>query len=145
MADEFRGDATAGSARRLMPVALRQRLRVLAAGLRRFAVILAGLSGITVVGSLGLALISGWSVDRALSIGFDIVGIFFLLGGFFVGNRGPVRPKGQAAALLFGERHLRWATESEREEAITDSAVFITVGLAMIVIGIAIDSRASLF
>jgi hypothetical protein len=128
-----------------MPVALKQRLRVLGAGLRRFAVILAALAALTIVGSLALALIAGWGAGRALAIGFDIVGIFFLLGGFFIGNRGPVRPKGQASALLFGERHLRWATESEREEAITDSAVFIAVGLAMIVIGIAVDSRASLF
>jgi len=128
-----------------MQVALKQRLRVLGGGLRRFAVILGALAAITVVGSLALALIAGWSADRALSIGFDVVGIFFLLGGFFIGNRGPVRPKGQAAMLLFGERDVRWATDSEREEAITDSAVFIAVGIAMIMIGIAVDSRYSLF
>jgi hypothetical protein len=128
-----------------MQVALKQRLRVVAGGLRRFAVILGALAAITVVGSLALALIAGWSADRALSIGFDVVGIFFLLGGFFIGNRGPVRPKGQAAMLLFGERDVRWATDSEREEAITDSAVFIAVGIAMIMIGIAVDSRYSLF
>jgi hypothetical protein len=128
-----------------MQVAVKQRARVLGAGLRRFAVILVALAAFTVVGSLALAVIAGWSADRALSIGFDVVGIFFLIGGFFIGNRGPVRPKGQAAMLLFGERHLRWATESEREEAITDSAVFIAVGIAMIMIGIAVDSRYSLF
>ena len=49
------------------------------------------------------------------------------------------------AAPFFGQRYVRWATPAEREETISDSAVFVAVGLAMIVIGITIDSRYHLF
>jgi hypothetical protein len=118
---------------------------IVAAGLRRFALLLGGLAAITAVFALLFAALGGGNVDRAVSIGFNIVGIFFLLAGFFVGNRGPVRLKGQVSAPFFGERRMRWATPAEREEAISDSAIFIAVGLAMIVIGIAVDSRYRLF
>jgi hypothetical protein len=40
---------------------------------------------------------------------------------------------------------MRWATLDEREEAISDSAIFIVVGIAMIIIGVAIDGRYRLF
>jgi hypothetical protein len=121
------------------------RVAVVAAGLRRFAFILAGLSGVTAAFGLLFSALSGGNVDRTVSIAFDLVGIFFLVAGFFVGNRGPVRLKGQASVPLFGERRMRWATLDERHEAISDSAIFIAVGIAMIVIGVTIDSRYRLF
>jgi len=121
------------------------RVAILAAGLRRFALILAGLAAVTLALSLLFAALGGGDVDRAVSLGFDVVGIFFLLAGFFVGNRGPVRLKGHASVPLFGERQMRWATPDEREEAISDSAIFVAVGVAMIIIGVAIDSRYTLF
>jgi hypothetical protein len=121
------------------------RVAILAAGLRRFALILAGLAAVTLALTLLFAALGGGNVDRAVSLGFDIVGIFFLLAGFFVGNRGPVRLKGHASVPLFGERQMRWATPAEREEAISDSAIFVAVGVAMIIIGVAIDSRYTLF
>jgi hypothetical protein len=120
-------------------------MAILVAGLRRFAVILAVLAAVTAGGSLALTALAGWSANRAVSSGFDLVGAFFLIVGFFVGNRGPVRLKGAGAAMLFSERRMRWATPMEREEAISDSAVFVSVGLAMIIIGVAIDSRYRLF
>lgn len=116
-------------------------LPILVAGIRRFLFLLAGLAAVTAAVALLFTALAGWNANRALSVGFDLVGVFFLVAGFFVGNRGPVRLKGQASALLFGDRRVRWATPSEREEALSDSAVFVAVGLAMIVIGIAIDSR----
>jgi hypothetical protein len=124
---------------------MERRATIVAAGLRRFALLLAGLAAITVVFTLLFVALGGGDVDRAVSIGFNLVGIFFLLAGFFVGNRGPVRLKGQASAPFFGERRMRWATPAEREEAISDSAIFIAVGLAMIIIGVAVDSRYQLF
>jgi hypothetical protein len=120
------------------------RVRFLAAGLRRFLVILAALSALTTVLSLLLALLARWDVDRAVSIGFDLVGVFLLVAGFFFGNRGPARLRGAGAAPFFGPRMARWATAEEREEALNDSAVFLAVGLVLVVIGIAIDSRYSL-
>jgi len=121
------------------------RLGILVAGLRRFALILAGLSAVTAAISLLFTSLAGGNTNRALSIGFDVVGVFFLVAGFFVGNRGPVRLKGQASAMFFGERRVRWATETERDESMSDSAVFIMVGVAMIIIGIVIDSRYRLY
>jgi hypothetical protein len=121
------------------------RVAILAAGIRRFVVILAVLAGATAAVSLLFTALGGASADRAVSIGFDLVGVFFLVAGFFVGNRGPARLKGQASALFFGSRHVRWATTSEREEALSDSAVFIAVGVAMILIGIVVDSRYRFF
>jgi hypothetical protein len=124
---------------------MERRVAVVAAGLRRFALILAGLSGVTAAFGLLFSALSGGNVDRTVSIAFDLVGIFFLVAGFFVGNRGPVRLKGHASVPLFGERRMRWATLDERHEAISDSAIFIAVGIAMIIIGVTIDSRYRLF
>ena len=120
-------------------------LAIVAAGVRRFLFVLAGLAALTAAGALALTALAGWDVNRALSIAFDVVGMFFLVAGFFVGNRGPVRLKDQASLPFFGERKVRWASLNEREEAINDSGVFVAVGFAMIVIGIVIDSRYQLF
>ena len=124
---------------------MERRVAIIAAGLRRFALILAGLSAFTAALTLTLTAFGGGNVDRTVSVGFDLVGVFFLVAGFFVGNRGPVRLKGQASVPLFGERRMRWATPRERDETISDSAIFIAVGIAMIIIGVAIDSRYRLF
>jgi hypothetical protein len=120
-------------------------LAIVAAGVRRFLVVLGGLAALTAAGALALSALGGWDANRALSVAFDVVGAFFLIAGFFVGNRGPVRLKGQESVPFFGDRKVRWATLAEREEAISDSAVFVAVGFAMIVIGIVIDSRYQLF
>lgn len=120
------------------------RVALLAAGFRRFFFILLALAAATTLIALLLALLAGWNIGRSVSLGFDLVGVFLLVVGFFVGNRGPVRLKGQASVPLFGQRRVRWATLPEREEALSDSAVFVAVGLAMILIGIALDGRHQL-
>ena len=73
-------------------------------------------------------------VNRLQAIGLS------LLAGFFVGNRGPVRPKGQGPSL-FGARFMRWATPLEREESLNESALYVVVGFLLIVLGVAADSR----
>ncbi len=120
-------------------------LAIVALGVRRFLVVLGGLAALTAAGALALTALGGWDTNRALAVAFDVVGMFFLVAGFFVGNRGPVRLKGQASVPLVGDRKVRWATLNEREDAINDSAVFVAVGFAMILIGIVIDSRYHLF
>jgi hypothetical protein len=114
---------------------------MLAAGLRRFFLLLVGVAGGTSALAVLLAFLAHWSVDRAVSVGLDLVGVFLLVIGFFVGNRGPTRLKGEASVPLLGQRRMRWATPSEREETLSDSAVFVAVGLVLVVIGIAIDNR----
>jgi hypothetical protein len=114
------------------------------AALRRFFVLLGGLAGATAVLSLIGGLAGGASVDRALAVGFYLVGSFMLIAGFFIGNRGPVRPKGTGPTLL-GSRIMRWATPLEREETLNESALFVALGFALILIGVAVDSRTALF
>jgi hypothetical protein len=121
----------------------RPRLALLGAAARRFAVLLAGVAGGTVVVSVLIGLLVGSSVDRAVSVGFYLVGCFLLVGGFFLGNRGPVRPKGEGPSL-FGPRFMRWATPDEREDTINSSAVFVTLGFVLLLLGVLVDSRVRL-
>jgi hypothetical protein len=113
---------------------------VLVAALRRFLVLLTALAGGTAVIGLAYALLSGTAASRAISIGLYVVGCFFLIAGFFVGNRGPVRFKNEGAPL-FGARFMRWATPSEREESLNESAIYVVVGFVLILIGAAADPR----
>src|SRR5881409_3579653 len=100
---------------------------MLRAALRRFLVLLGGTAGVTFAASLALGVAFGASFTRAVSIGFYVVGSFALVAGFFVGNRGPVRPKGEGPSL-FGARFMRWATPLEREESLNESALYVVVG-----------------
>ncbi len=115
------------------------------AALRRFALLLLGVSAAICVVSLSLGAIAGASVSRSLSLGFDVVGAFVLLIGFFAGNRGPLRLKSDAAAMMFGQRLVRWASPREREETLNLSALLVTIGFILIVIGLAVDTRYRLF
>jgi hypothetical protein len=117
---------------------------VLKAAVHRFVVLLAGIAGVTGVLSLLAGFVGGGSVERAVAVGFYLVGSFMLIAGFFIGNRGPVRPKGQGPTL-FGSRIMRWATPLEREESLNESALFVALGFVLIVIGVAVDSRNGLF
>jgi hypothetical protein len=115
---------------------------------RRFAVLLvATVAGTAVVG-LAIGLLIGSSLSRSLSVGFYIVGAFLLIFGFFVGNRGPVRVKGDPGFGMFGifqNRQLRWATGSEQFESLSLSVVFVALGIVLIILGIVTDTRYSLF
>jgi len=119
------------------------------AALRRIMVFFAGTVVVVSVVSVLLGALLGASVARSVSLGLTLVGSFLLISGFFVGNRGPVRVKGDdaplAASFIFGNRLVRWATPSEREETINLSAVFVSAGFALILIGLAADPRYTLF
>src|SRR5437763_3589400 len=67
----------------------------LGAAVRRFGILFAVLTGGTAVVALALGLALGSGVGRSLSLGWYIVGSTLLVGGFFVGNRGPSRPQGE--------------------------------------------------
>ena len=119
---------------------------MLLAALRRFLVLVAGAAAATALVSLAIGTLSGASASRSLSLGFYLVGAFALIAGFFVGNRGPARLKRSSDAMpLFGSRMLRWATPAEQEETINMSAVFVAIGLTLIVLGVAADPRYKLF
>jgi len=120
-------------------------LRYLGAALTRFAKLSGGIIAVTALGSLLLGLLLGAGLNRAISVGFYLVGCFLLISGFFLGNRGPARLKGAGAVPIFGQRFVRWATPSEREEALNDSAIFVSIGFVLILIGAAVDDRHRLF
>jgi hypothetical protein len=132
--DVATADGDAGS--RLIPLLL--------AALRRLVVLVVLAAVATALGSLLLGLLVGASPGRSIAIGFYLVGCFWLITGFFVGNRGPVRLKSDLGAPLFGSRFVRWATPEEREESINMSAVYVLLGFALILLGFAADTRYSL-
>ena len=114
------------------------------AAARRFLTILGVLVAAIFLGAVSIGLLLGTSLNRAIAVGFEAFGCLLLVLGFFVGNRGPVRTKGEAQPLL-GPRFLRWATPEEHQSTIAESAIFIVLGLLLILIGLAIDSRYHLF
>lgn len=106
-----------------------------------FAVLLTATLGI----SLGVGLLLGSDWQRAASLGLDLVGAFFLVTGFFVGVRGPVRLGTDMDATGYpGGRLVRWASPDERVETINLSALFVTVGFVFALLGIALDPRYTL-
>jgi hypothetical protein len=125
-------------------------LALLAGALRRFAGLLLILAAVTVACSLALGLAVGSGVARSLSVGFYLMGSFLLVSGFFVGNRGPVRPHGDDPGIpIFGplmrHRMLRWATPEEREESLSLSVVFVALGVVLILVGVVADTRYNLY
>ena len=113
-------------------------------------VLIGAVGGGTVVVSIVFGLLLGASLQRSIAVGFYLVGCVLLLAGFFFGNRGPVRPRGDedtGGGLLFlpTARRLRWATREEHEESINSSALYVVLGFVLIVLGIAADNRHALF
>ena len=122
------------------------------AGFRRLAFAVFLSIGVTAVLSLIVGLLVGSSLDRSLTLGFYLMGCFLMLAGFFAGNRGPTRVKSESPAasatpfgVFSGDRRLRWATLSEQEESINNSAVFVGLGVVLVIIGVLLDSRHSFF
>jgi hypothetical protein len=109
-----------------------------------------GAIALTVLLSAFFGLLAGGSLTRSIVLGFYLAGSFLLICGFFVGNRGPTRVKSEQAGPVvvpfmgIGSRRLRWASLSEQNETINNSAIFITLGLVLVVLGIVLDTRQSL-
>jgi hypothetical protein len=120
------------------------------AALRRLGFLVALASAVTTTASVLFGLLVGASLDRSVALGFYGLGCFLMVSGFFLGNRGPARVRSETpgSSMLplpgFGQRRLRWATLDEQEETINNSAVFIVLGLILVVIGVLVDSRHSL-
>jgi hypothetical protein len=122
---------------------------MLVPALRRFGLMVGVIGGGTVAISVAFGLLIGASIARSIAVGFYLVGCSLLFAGFFFGNRGPVRPHGDADTggpfIRPSARRLRWATREEHEEAINSSALYVALGLVLIVLGIASDNRHALF
>ena len=125
-------------------------MSTLLAALRRLVLVVLGASALTAFASVLVGLLIGASLDRALTLGFYLVGCFLLVTAFFVGNRGPARVKSETAEgggmfPYFGTRHMRWETLNEQEDALNSSGVFVILGFALVIIGALIDSHHSVF
>ena len=122
---------------------------MLVAAARRFALLLGGLTAAIVMISALFGLALGASLARAVSLGFYLTGAFLLVAGFFLGNRGPARLRGQPGDEgvwgLGRRKGVRLATPEEQAEAISTTTVFVTVGVLLILLGVAADSRYSLY
>lgn len=122
---------------------------MLAAALRRLLLLLGGTVGAVAAGSVLAGLLLGASLWRSLSVGFYVVGSFLLVAGFFMGNRGPTRLRGEPGDEgvwgLGRRKGIRLATAEERRDALATTAVFVTVGLALILVGVVADSRYDLY
>jgi hypothetical protein len=114
---------------------------------RRFGIMLGGIGAATVVASLGIGALAGYSLARSIAIGLYIVGSLLLIGGFFMGNRGPLRSTSSDGTSFgpFGPRGIRTATVDERHDAINSSALLVTLGLVLVLLGLASDPAHSLF
>lgn len=116
------------------------------AAARRFLLLTFGIAGMTALISMAIGALAGSAIDRSISLGLYIIGSLLLVGGFFIGNRGPLRPKGDTDSFpIFGRRAVRRASPEERQEAINTSAVFVSVGFVLILLAIVADSRFDLF
>ena len=114
------------------------------AALRRLSIMLAAIAGGTAAVALLLGLALGAGVSRSVSLGWYVVGSAILVGGFFVGNRGPTRPQGEGWFPLSLNRWVRWATPEEQVESISLSALLVVLGFVLIVLAILADRRYSL-
>jgi hypothetical protein len=114
----------------------------MAAAARRFAILITVLVAGTAVLATLFGLLFGASVSRSVSLGWYIVGSILLILGFFVGNRGPARHRGEGPMTPFSlNRWVRWATPDEQRESLSLSAIFIILGFVIIVLGVLVDSR----
>ena len=120
---------------------------LLSAALRRFVVLFVVVAAGTLIVSAVIGTLAGAALSRSVSVGFYAVGSFLLIFGFFAGNRGPVRVKGDPGFGMFGvfrDRRLRWASGSEQSESLNLSLVFVALGVLLIVVGVITDTRYSL-
>jgi hypothetical protein len=85
---------------------------------RRFGLLVAGSAGVTALVSLALGLPSGSSASRSLSVGLYAVGCLSLVAGLALGMRGRAR-----------------------DDAISDSALFVVLGFVLLVLGVLADTR----
>ena len=113
------------------------------AAARRFFTLLGAIVAAIFLCAVSIGLILGTSLNRSIAVAFEAFGCLLLLFAFFVGNRGPARTKGDAHPFI-GPRFLRWATPEEHQSTIAESAIFIVVGLILVLIGLLVDKRYSL-
>ena len=112
---------------------------------RRFFTLLATIAGGTAVLSLLFGLLLGAPANRSLAVGLYLAGCALLLGGFFVGNRGPFRVANEEGMVgLRVPRGLRVASGDEQVESFNMTGLLVLAGIVVLALGAAVDSNARL-
>lgn len=126
---------------------------LLAAG-RRLVVLVGGAVAVTAVVSAAIGAAFGSSPARSAATGLYLIGCFLIVIGVLSGLRGPVRPRDaedaqRPVAGLFGfgifSAGVRTASADERADARATTWLFLAVGATMIVVGVLLDPRTSLY
>jgi hypothetical protein len=125
--------------------------------LRRIAVLVAVVVGLTALASLVIGALAGADLRRAEAVGFYVAGAAVLIGSFVIGVRGPLRPEwgeereGAMSATHGGlpparglvssvfPRSVRRATPEERSESKRSSIGLFAFGIALVLIGAGFD------
>jgi hypothetical protein len=122
---------------------------VLRAAFRRLILLLAVVVGGTAAVSAALGALAGASVSRSLATGYYVIGAAVLVGSLVLGMRGPWRADGaedDAAPLRSrGRRRMRKATAEERSEAKRSSLGLFALGVALLLLGAAVDPSRRAF
>jgi hypothetical protein len=113
-------------------------------GVRRFLVVAAAAVAVTLAGSLLVGLLTHEPARRAVSVGMYAIGSLSVVLGLFHGIQPPVRAEGDGAGGgPFGPfargSIARWATPAEHRDSEAASGLFVVLGLALLVVGLAID------
>lgn len=115
---------------------------LVAAG-RRFLYLLVVVGGGAVALAIAAGLLLGSSVNRSASLGLYLSGAFLLVGGFLLGNRGPLRRAGDDGPVAFG-RSVRRASPDEVRESVNLTVLLVVLGIVLLALGAAIDDRYEL-
>jgi hypothetical protein len=118
---------------------------VLLAATRRFVTLLAVIAGGTAALSLAFGLLLGASVGRSVAVVLYLAGCALLLGGFFVGNRGPFRVANEEGLVgLRVPRGVRVASGTEQADSFNMTGLLVLAGVVLLALGAVVDSNASL-
>lgn len=128
---------------------------MLLGGLRRLAVLLGVVVGLTAAVSLVLGALAHASLERALADGFYVAGSAVLVGSFVLGVRGPLRadwgdaedqpPPSMTRGGAMFSRKIRKTTPQERADARRNSLGLFGLGLLLLVIGGLFDPTRRVF
>ena len=118
---------------------------MIAAAARRFVTLLTAIVCGTALLSLLLGLLLDASPSRSVAVGLYLVGCAFLLGGFFIGNRGMFRVANEEGMVgLRVPRGVRVASDDEQEESFNMTGLLVVTGIVLLALGAAVDSNARL-
>lgn len=115
------------------------------AAARRFVTFLAVIVGVTAACSLLFGLLLGAELHRSVAVGRYLAGCALLLGGFFVGNRGPFRVANEEGMVgLRVPRGVRVASGDEQLDSFNMTGLLVVAGILLLALGAAVDSNARL-